>query len=116
MNRAAEKLRFHVAGPEIVWPRAGAFPNVTPCAVFAQHRILAVSAEMTNVLASRCIDNQHASVAVTIGDIHPIGLRIHDHIGGPVKLWRTLDTPLCVVAVRSFCAGASHLGDELSPP
>ena len=84
MKGAAEKLRLHLAGLEIVRPRAGAFTDIGTSGVLAHHGILAVSAEMADVLAGRCVDDQHAPVAVTVGDVHEVRLRIDDHIGRPV--------------------------------
>src|SRR4051812_22215717 len=76
VNGAAEEVRLHVAGLEIARPRAGAFAHIGSGGVFADYRVLPVRAEMSDVLAARCVDDQHAAVAVTVGYIHEVRLRI----------------------------------------
>ena len=75
-------------------------------------RLLAVSAKMTHVLPGRCVHNEHAPVAVTIGDVHEVSLRIHDHIGWPEGLGCAVDAAVAIVAVRPLCARRADLVDE----
>ena len=109
VQRAAEKFRFHIAGLEVVVP-GGAVGFAA--AVFTDDGVLPVGAEVADVFAGGRIDDQHAAVAVTVGDVHQVGFRIDHHVGRPVRLGRAIHTAVGVVAVGAFRARGANLVDE----
>src|SRR6185312_2055793 len=74
------------------------------------HRIVAIGAEVADVLSGIGIDDQDAAVAIAVRDIEPVGLRIDHHVGGFVQRRRAVDAGIGVVAVgRGRRAADPHL-------
>ena len=73
------------------------------------HRILSVRAEVPDVLPSLGIDDEHAPIAVTVGDVQEVRLRIDSHVRRQKRLRRAVDAAIGVVAVRALRAGVADL-------
>ena len=68
------------------WPflkSASQAPPYAGIGALADHRVLPVRAEVADVLAGRGIHHQHAPVAVAVGDVQDVGLRIDIHVRRP---------------------------------
>ena len=121
MHRAAEELRFHLAGFVLGGPRADALAdffcgggrssasNATAgrrnATIFADDGILPICAEMPDIFSCGSVHDQHAAIAVTIGDIHQVRFRIDHHVGRPERLRRAVDSAIRIVAVGPFAPG-----------
>src|SRR5262245_5018604 len=96
MQRATEILRLQLPFLEVCDPGA----SVRGIRALANHRVLPVGAEMSDVFAGRSVDHEHAAVSVPIGDVEDVGLWIHRKVRRQIRLRRPVRPALGVVAVR----------------
>src|SRR6266850_170258 len=96
MQRATEKLRLQLPSLEVFDPGAA----VRGIRALANHRVLPVGAEMSDVLAGRGVDHENAPVSVPIGDVQDVGRRIHRKVRWQIRLRRPVRPAVGVVAVR----------------
>src|SRR5208283_5069024 len=66
------------------------------------YRVVAVGAEMANVLTGVGIDDQDSAIAIAVCYIQVISLGIEHHVGGPIQHWSAVDAAVRVVAVGSL--------------
>ena len=78
----------------------------------ANHRVLSIGTEMTEVLAGCGVDHEHAPVSVAVGDVHDVGLWIHRKVRGQIRLRRAVDSAIRVVAIRLLHALSPDGKDE----
>jgi hypothetical protein len=115
-----EEFRFHIAGLEVLGPGTGAFAWVlsrltnSPCAatIFTLDRILPVRTEVANVFPGGSVNDQDATITVSVCDAEVVRFWIHDHICGPERLGRAVDATARVVAIRPLRARGADLKDE----
>ena len=69
---------------------------------------------MADVLAGRGIDDDHAAIAVAVGDVHAVVGRIDRDVGGQIELRRAVAAAVLVVAVRPLGARTADHHHELA--
>ena len=106
--RRAEKRRSHVALVEIVHPdpRRGRG--------FVIDRVVAVGAEMPDVLPCRGIDDDDAAIAVAVRHVHAVGHRIDGDVRRQIEQRRSVLAAVLVIAVGPFGAVTADHHHELS--
>src|SRR5687768_1136788 len=102
VHRIAEKRRLHVAFGEVVHPRTGGSGGLVV------HGVVAIRAEMADVLATGGVQNDDSAVAVAVGDVHAIGGRIDREIGRQKEQRRSVLTAVLIVAVGALGWTAKH--------
>ena len=79
VHRAAEEQGLHVAGLVIGDPRADVGVGHARARI-VDDGILPVGTEVTDVLSRRGIHDQDASIAIAIGDVEAVRLRVDAHV------------------------------------
>src|SRR5262249_356711 len=94
----AEECRLHVARGVVLHPDTGG-----GCGLVVD-RVVAVRAEVPDVLARRGIEHDDAAIAVAIRHVHAVAGWIDVDVGGQVEQRRAVPAAIRVVAVRPLAA------------